>query len=89
LPSGDARVASAVERTRHLPLRRLRQSLIGSRTRRTRRTREPRSATLDLSDATPGEAIVILVQGDTGLGNDPGTFAAIPVAARKIIPATR
>jgi hypothetical protein len=33
--------------------------------------------------------IVILVQGDTGLGNDPGTFAAIPVAARKIIPATR
>ncbi len=50
---------------------------------------EPYSATLDLSDATPGEVIVILVQGDTGLGNDPSTFAAIPVVAEEIIPATR
>jgi hypothetical protein len=40
---------------------------------------EPYSVDLDLSGAADGEVVVILVQGDTGLGNDPGTFAAIPV----------
>ena len=40
---------------------------------------EPYSVDLDLSGAASGEVVVILVHGDTGLGNDPGTFAAIPI----------
>jgi hypothetical protein len=40
---------------------------------------QPYSVQLDLSGATAGEVVVILVEGDTGLGSDPGTFAAIPV----------
>jgi hypothetical protein len=40
---------------------------------------QPYSVELDLSGATAGDVVVILVQGDTGLGSDPGTFAAIPV----------
>ncbi len=51
---------------------------------------EPYSATLDLTGAAPGETVVILVQGDTGLASDPGDFAAIPVVvAQDVIPATR
>jgi hypothetical protein len=40
---------------------------------------EPYRADLDLSGASVGDAVVILVRGDTGLGSDPGTFAAIPI----------
>ena len=40
---------------------------------------QPYSAELDLSGAGDGDVVVILVHGDTGLGNDPGTFAAIPI----------
>jgi hypothetical protein len=40
---------------------------------------QPYSVELDLSGAAAGDVVVILVQGDTGLGSDPGTFAAIPV----------
>lgn len=41
--------------------------------------REPFEVELDLSGAAAGEVVVILVRGDTGLGSDPGDFAAIPV----------
>lgn len=40
---------------------------------------EPYSVELDLSGAADGEVVVILVHGDSGLGNDPSTFAAIPI----------
>jgi hypothetical protein len=40
---------------------------------------EPYSVELDLSGAAAGDVVVILVQGDTGLGSDPGTFTAIPI----------
>jgi hypothetical protein len=54
---------------------------------------DPYSVELDLSGAASGEVIVILVHGDTGLGNDPSTFAAIPIviasAPPVTIPATR
>lgn len=40
---------------------------------------QPYSVELDLSGAAGGDVVVILVQGDTGLGSDPGTFAAIPI----------
>ena len=40
---------------------------------------EPYSVELDLSGAAAGDVVVILVHGDTGLGNDPSTFAAIPI----------
>lgn len=54
---------------------------------------EPYSVELDLSGAAAGEVVVILVRGDTGLGTDPGTFAAIPVviasAPAPTIPPTR
>ena len=40
---------------------------------------EPYSVELDLSGTASGEVVVILVHGDTGLGNDPSTFAAIPI----------
>jgi hypothetical protein len=54
---------------------------------------EPYSVELDLSGAASGEVVVILVRGDTGLGNDPSTFAAIPVviasAPSATIPATK
>ncbi len=39
----------------------------------------PYSVELDLSGAATGEVVVILVHGDTGLGNDPSTFAAFPI----------
>lgn len=51
---------------------------------------EPYSATLDLSGTAPGQVVVILVQGGTGLGSDPGDFAAVPVViGQDVIPATR
>lgn len=54
---------------------------------------EPYSVELDLSGASPGEVVVILVRGDTGLGNDPSTFAAIPIVIASspavTIPASR
>ena len=40
---------------------------------------EPYSVELDLSGAASGDVVVILVRGDTGLGSDPSTFAAIPI----------
>lgn len=40
---------------------------------------QPYSVELDLSGAADGEVVVIFVHGDTGLGSDPGTFAAIPI----------
>ena len=40
---------------------------------------EPFSVTLDLSGATPGDTVVLLVRGGTGLETDPGDFGAIPV----------
>lgn len=49
---------------------------------------EPYSVELDLSGATGGEVVVILVHGDTGLGDDPSTFAAIPIVIASAPPAT-
>ncbi len=40
---------------------------------------QPYSVELDLSGAADGDVVVILVHGDTGIGNDPSTFAAIPI----------
>ncbi len=51
-------------------------------------TAEPYSAVLDLSGAEPDDVVVVLVQGDTGLGSDPGEFAAIPVAVDGAAPGT-
>ncbi len=42
-------------------------------------TAEPFTATLDLSGATPGETIAIVVNGGTGHELDPGELGAIPV----------
>ena len=39
----------------------------------------PYSVTLDLSSAQPGDIVVLLVRGGTGLETDPGDFGAIPV----------
>jgi hypothetical protein len=39
----------------------------------------PYSVTLDLTGATPGEVVVLLVNGGTGLETDPGDFGAIAV----------
>ena len=54
---------------------------------------QPFSVDLDLSGAVSGDVVVILVQGDTGLGSDPSTFAAIPIviesAPSATIPATK
>lgn len=50
---------------------------------------ESYSVVLDLSNAVPGEVIALLVQGDTGLGNDPSDFAAIPIVVENIVPPTR
>lgn len=40
---------------------------------------EPYSVELDLSTAQPGDVVAIVVRGDSGLGNDPSTFAAVPI----------
>lgn len=42
-------------------------------------TPEPYSVTLDLSGASPGDVVTLLVRGGSGLETDPGDFAAIPV----------
>ena len=42
-------------------------------------TPEPFAVTLDLSDAEPGDVVVLLVRGGSGLESDPGDFGAIPV----------
>jgi immunoglobulin-like protein involved in spore germination len=39
----------------------------------------PYSVVLDLTDASPGDIVVLLVRGGTGLETDPGDFGAIPV----------
>ncbi len=39
----------------------------------------PYSVTLDLSAATTGDVVVLLIRGGTGLETDPGDFGAIPV----------
>ena len=39
----------------------------------------PFEVTLDLSDARPGDTVVLLVRGGTGLETDPGELSAIPV----------
>ena len=39
----------------------------------------PYSVTLDLSAAEPGDIVVLMVNGGTGLETDPGDFGAIPV----------
>ncbi len=49
---------------------------------------EPYSVELDLSGAAAGDVVAILVQGDTGLGSDPGSFAAIPVVISSGSPST-
>lgn len=40
---------------------------------------EPYSVTLDLSGASPGDVVILLVRGATGLETDPGDFGAVPV----------
>jgi hypothetical protein len=42
-------------------------------------TPEPISLTLDLSAASSGDVVVILVRGGVGLETDPGEVGAIPV----------
>ncbi len=42
-------------------------------------TPEPYRVTVDLTGASPGDVIALLVRGDTGLETDPGEFGAIPV----------
>lgn len=42
-------------------------------------TPEPYSVTVDLSGASAGDIVVLLVRGGTGLETDPGDFAAVPV----------
>jgi hypothetical protein len=39
----------------------------------------PYSVSLDVSAASPGQVVVLLVRGGTGLETDPGDFGAIPV----------
>ena len=42
-------------------------------------TPEPYSVSLDLTGASPGDVVTVLVRGGTGLETDPGDFGAIPV----------
>jgi hypothetical protein len=42
-------------------------------------TDEPYSVTLDLSGASPGDVVALLVRGDTALETDPGDFEVIPI----------
>ena len=39
----------------------------------------PYTVTIDLTGASPGDVLMLLVHGDTGLDNDPGEFGALPV----------
>jgi hypothetical protein len=50
---------------------------------------EPFTATLDLSDAAPGDVVAVLVRGDTGLDGDPGEFASLPIVIDDPLPETR
>lgn len=50
---------------------------------------EPYSATVDLSEGGSGDVLVLLVRGDTGLSDDPGEFAAVPVVVVSQLPASR
>jgi hypothetical protein len=43
---------------------------------------EPFAESLDLSGAAPGDVVLLLVRGGTGLETDPGDFGAIPVVVR-------
>ncbi len=38
---------------------------------------EPFDVTLDLADAQPGDTVVLIARGDTGLSDDPGEFSTI------------
>lgn len=49
---------------------------------------EPYSVDLDLSRARADQVVVVLVQGDTGLSVDPGTFAALPIVITSATPGT-
>ena len=49
---------------------------------------EPYSVELDLSGAADGQVVVILVRGDTGLGSDPSSFAALPIVIESAPSAT-
>jgi hypothetical protein len=42
-------------------------------------TPEPFTVTLDVSGASPGDVVAVLVRGGTGLETDPGEFGALPV----------
>jgi hypothetical protein len=42
-------------------------------------TPEPFTVTLDVSGASPGDVVALLVRGGTGLETDPGEFSALPV----------
>jgi hypothetical protein len=42
-------------------------------------TPEPYSVTIDLSEASPGDVITLVVHGDTGLDTDPGEFGVTSV----------
>jgi hypothetical protein len=42
-------------------------------------TPEPFTVSLDLSSASAGDVVTLLVRGGTGLETDPGEFGAIPV----------
>lgn len=52
-------------------------------------TAEPFSAELDLSAATPGAVVALLVRGDTGLETDPGEVGAIPIVIAGELPGSR
>jgi len=39
----------------------------------------PYAVSLDLSAATQGDVVMLLMRGGTGLETDPGNFGAIPV----------
>ncbi len=40
---------------------------------------EPYRAEIDLSHTRPGDVVLLLVRGDTGLETDPGEFSALPL----------
>lgn len=46
-------------------------------------TPEPFTVQLDLSDASPGDVVTLMVRGGVGLETDPGDFGAIPVVIAK------
>lgn len=50
-------------------------------------TSEPFTVTLDLSGATNGDVVMLLVRGGVGLETDPGDFSATSVVVESL-PAT-